>query len=169
MATDADFATAVQFVLQQEGGYVANPADPGGETKYGISKRSYPDLDIAALTVDDARQIYYTDYWQQSGADALPMPLAMIVLDTAVNMGNGAAQQLLTQSGGDPTQYLALRKERYEAIVANRPSMGVFLDGWLKRLNALAAAAITPTGLAIGGGALLVGLLTLALLGRGRA
>jgi Glycosyl hydrolase 108 len=166
MATDADFATAVQFVLQQEGGYVANPADPGGETKYGITKRSYPELDIAALTVDAARQIYYTDYWQQSGADALPMPLAMVVLDTAVNMGTGAARTLLQQSGGDVTQYLALRKERYDAIVAARPAMGVFLDGWLKRLNALAAAAVTPAGLGV---AAAIGLgLFILLAGRGR-
>ena len=44
MATDQDFATAVAFVLQHEGGYVHNPADPGGETKFGISKRAHPDL-----------------------------------------------------------------------------------------------------------------------------
>ena len=48
---------AIEHVLKFEGGYVNDPDDPGGETNFGISKRSYPDLDIAALTVADAVEI----------------------------------------------------------------------------------------------------------------
>jgi lysozyme family protein len=44
------FARAIARLLGDEGGLVDTPADPGGETKFGISKREYPDLDIAALT-----------------------------------------------------------------------------------------------------------------------
>lgn len=145
MATDTDFASAVAFVLRQEGGYVANPADPGGETHYGISKRAYPDLDIAALTPDGAKAIYYRDYWPV--AAALPMPLALVVFDTAVNMGRAAAQTLLLQSAGNVDTYLALRRDRYQALVARRPALGVFLAGWHKRLTALASAASSTTGL----------------------
>src|SRR5690606_28008981 len=57
--TDERFRRAVEVVLKHEGGYVNNPSDPGGETKYGISKRSYPELDIANLTQEDAIAIYY--------------------------------------------------------------------------------------------------------------
>ncbi len=140
MASDADFQTAVAFVLQQEGGYVNNPADPGGETKYGISKRDYPALDIPSLTIAEASGIYYTDYWTQSGAAGVDMPLAMIVLDTGVNLGNTEAQRLLGQTT-DPGQYLRLRQARYQELAAANPKLQVFLTGWYRRLTALGAAA----------------------------
>ena len=44
-------------------GLVNDPSDPGGLTKFGISQKSYPDLNIASLTRDDARDIYYRDFW----------------------------------------------------------------------------------------------------------
>lgn len=50
-------------LLVVEGGYVNDPNDPGGETKYGISKRSYPRVDIKNLTEDDARKIFIEDYF----------------------------------------------------------------------------------------------------------
>ena len=50
----AIFDHAVKEILRHEGGYVDDPVDRGGETKYGISKRSYPDLDIANLTLEQA-------------------------------------------------------------------------------------------------------------------
>ena len=46
-----------------EGGYVNDPNDPGGETKYGISKRSYPSVDIRNLTKEQAKSIYFRDFW----------------------------------------------------------------------------------------------------------
>jgi lysozyme family protein len=59
--------TIEEWILAVEGGYVNNPADPGGETKYGISKRAYPNIDIAKLTLDQALNIYYNAYWQPLG------------------------------------------------------------------------------------------------------
>lgn len=50
------------FILNHEGGYVFDKDDPGGETKYGISKRSHPKLDIKTLTKKQAQQIYQADY-----------------------------------------------------------------------------------------------------------
>lgn len=58
-----NFITAIRFVLSHEGGYVNDPDDPGGETKYGISKRSFPDVDIKSLTIDDAVSLYYKNYY----------------------------------------------------------------------------------------------------------
>ncbi len=57
------FNKAVRIILAHEGGYVNHPADPGGETNMGISKRSYPDLDIKNLTVAMAKEIYFRDFW----------------------------------------------------------------------------------------------------------
>lgn len=144
MATDRDFRTAVAFVLQQEGGYVNDPRDPGGETKYGISKRQYPYLDILALTPAEAVEIYRTDYWQASGADQLDMPLAQVVLDTAVNMGVPKAKEFLADSGGKVAVYIGLRYARYEELAKMSPRYARFLDGWLARLRILAGAVSQP-------------------------
>lgn len=62
----ADFNIAIKTVLIEEKGYVNDPEDPGGETKFGISKRMYPDLDIKNLTIEKAEEIYEKDYWQKA-------------------------------------------------------------------------------------------------------
>ena len=49
-----EFDKIIEVVLEHEGGYVNDPADAGGETRYGISKRAYPDENIKELTVDRA-------------------------------------------------------------------------------------------------------------------
>ncbi len=81
------FNEAIERVLKHEGGYVNDPTDKGGETNYGISKRAYPDLDIKNLTKEDAKKIYYQDYWLKSYADQLPIDVRYIHFDTAINMG----------------------------------------------------------------------------------
>ncbi len=53
-----NFEGALKFTLSWKGGLVNDPNDPGGETKYGISKRAYPELDIANLTLEQAKGIY---------------------------------------------------------------------------------------------------------------
>jgi lysozyme family protein len=60
------FTPALQIALRDEGGYVFDKNDPGGETNYGISKREYPYLDIKALTPCQAGEIYKKDYWQEA-------------------------------------------------------------------------------------------------------
>jgi len=82
-----NFEKAVKVVLEHEGGYVFNPHDPGGETKYGISKRSYPHLDIKNLTEDEAKEIYRRDFWNKMNLDEICDDLATEVFDFAVNAG----------------------------------------------------------------------------------
>jgi lysozyme family protein len=57
------FNKAFEDVLGLEGGYVNNPHDPGGETKWGISKKRYPKEDIKNLSVERAKALYKRDYW----------------------------------------------------------------------------------------------------------
>ena len=80
-----NFDTTFSRLIDSEGGYVNNPADPGGETKFGISKRSYPDVDIANLTLDQAKAIYLRDFWNPLG-DAHPA-IKFQCFDFAVNSG----------------------------------------------------------------------------------
>lgn len=58
-------------VVGHEQGYVNNPKDPGGETKWGISKRSYPRLNIKNLTREGARDVYREDFWNRINGDRL--------------------------------------------------------------------------------------------------
>jgi lysozyme family protein len=93
-----DFARALAFTLAweagEDGGYTENPHDPGGRTRWGISERTYPALDVRALTREQAAALYRQDYWadhgslQQSGAAAMPWPLSLVHFDCVVNVGN---------------------------------------------------------------------------------
>lgn len=94
------FQRAVEFVLSQEGLYCNDPNDPGGETKYGISKRSYPSLDIAMITLDQAVAIYRKDFWDKCKCEEMPYPVALAVFDAAVNQGVSASIRALQKSLG---------------------------------------------------------------------
>lgn len=160
MSNDPVFDAALAEVLRDEGGYVNDPVDPGGETKYGISKRAYPDLDIANLTQDQAAAIYRRDWWDRYSFGRLPAVLAIKVLDMAVNMGAHRAVTLLQRALGDcghpiaddgalgpitiacansldpNTVLVALRVQAqryYVDLVEADPDDMKFLHGWIKR------------------------------------
>jgi lysozyme family protein len=95
-----NFDDAFAKVIGNEGGYVNDPQDPGGETKYGISKRAYPNEDIAGLTLDRAKAIYRLHYWAAAGCDAVPELLKFEVFDMAVNQGVSASVKALQYAAG---------------------------------------------------------------------
>lgn len=90
-AYPVNFIRALEIVLRHEGALSDTPGDAGGETKYGISHRQYPSLNIAALTLADAAAIYYRDWWRRYQFDALPGPIGAKTFDLSVNMGPGSA------------------------------------------------------------------------------
>lgn len=65
MPLSSEVEKILDRLIEREGGYVDHKLDPGGETKYGISKRSYPDVDIPALTKEHARDIYERDFYHR--------------------------------------------------------------------------------------------------------
>ncbi len=101
------FENAFQTVVGVEGGYTANPLDPGNwtggrcrvgtcnGTKFGISAAAYPSLDIVNLTLPEAQDIYRRDYWSKTACDQLPPALAVLVFDAAVNSGPDRAAKWL--------------------------------------------------------------------------
>ena len=93
-----DFHRCIDRILAEEGGLSNHPHDPGGLTNYGISQRSYPQLDIAALTLADAQALYRRDYWQPLHGDVLPAGLDLLLLDCAINQGPTTAVKLLQQA-----------------------------------------------------------------------
>lgn len=94
------FDNAFKIVVGHEGGYVNHPKDPGGETKYGVTKRSYPNVDIRNLTLDGAKSIYWLDFWMPIKGDILPADLALVTFDSAINSGVNQAVRWLQQAVG---------------------------------------------------------------------
>ncbi len=94
------FATAFDRLLGHEGGYVNDPKDPGGETNWGISKRSYPQVDIKNLTRAGAAAIYLRDFWNRINADTLHDGVAWQAFDFAVNSGIETAVRALQRALG---------------------------------------------------------------------
>lgn len=108
-----NFLACVRFVIHEEGGFVDDPDDPGGATKFGISMRSHcsdiGDLDgdgdidaddVRLLTIEKAMAIYFKEYWGEIRGEELPTPMALAMLDTAVNCGEVRAIKLLQRAGG---------------------------------------------------------------------
>ena len=162
-AYSAEFLIAVQAVLADEGGASSNPADGGGVTRFGISARAHPGVDIATLTRDAAVKIYWDEWWLRFGFEQLPAAIAVKTFDLAVNMGGSNAieclQRALRASGvpvtedgamgpatvtaaerADPAALMsAMRSEfaaHYRLVAAKQNRDQVFLKGWLNRAYA---------------------------------
>jgi lysozyme family protein len=165
MTTYSDlFNRAIKITLAFEGGYVNDPNDPGGETNFGLTKGSYPNVDIKNLTVDGATAIYYRDWWTTHPYEQMTsQDLACKVFDTTVNLGVSRAIKFLqrclmanghpeiTDDGGFGPHTLAVtnsfdgptllgiyrqtQANYYNALVAARPNLQEYLNGWLRRAN----------------------------------
>jgi lysozyme family protein len=122
-------------VMQFEGGSrcTTDQDDPGGTTKYGLSQRANPDLDIVNLTEQQAKEVYLKRYWTPSGCDEAPYPWDMVVFDTAVNLGVKRALALKEQSA-TPSDLHMERITYYCNLVSNKPIMAKYIRGWVNRV-----------------------------------
>lgn len=145
-----NFKQAMSFIAEWEWGnrkdghYTNHPSDPGGETKFGISKKAYPEIDIKSLTLLEAEEIYKKDYWFRSNCDTMEWPLAMSVFDASINCGVRRAREWLGKSvvaendaRRNATLFNQERIAYYNALVEKKPSLKVFHKGWLNRVNDL--------------------------------
>ena len=148
----ADFNLAIPIVLKNEGGYVYDPNDPGGETNFGISKRSYPDVDIKGLTSALAAAIYQRDFWKFGGitdqgvanklfdsyvnmehtAIKIAQTIAAVAVDGEYGPGTEAAINYIDPAGF-LVQYRTALEQHYRDIVRSNPAEQEFLAGWLRR------------------------------------
>lgn len=86
-------------IIELEGGYSNDPDDRGGETKFGISKRSYPNVDIKNLTVEGALTIYTSDFWRPNRLDEInSQVIADAVFALVVNTGSSAGIKILQRA-----------------------------------------------------------------------
>ncbi len=147
-----NFDIAFDRLIGHEGGYVNDPQDPGGETKWGISKRSYPHLTIAELTREQAKAIYHADFWNRIRADKLADGVAFQLLDFAINSGISTAVRYfqralgvaddghwgpISQAAADATsetdQILLLNAERLE-FMTRLTNWSAHGKGWARRI-----------------------------------
>lgn len=111
------FDTSFDRLIDHEKGYVNDPDDPGGETKFGISKRSYPMLNIKELTLDMAKAIYFKDFWSPLGDEA-HSSIKFEAFDFAVNSSIQTALRKLQQAIGvaDDGHFGPLSRKRLSEI-----------------------------------------------------
>ena len=151
-----EFDEIIEVVLHHEGGYVNDPDDPGGETNFGIAKRSHPDVDIANLTKDGAKEIYKEHYWDKNKVESLPEDLRHIYFDMCVNQGKGRAVKILQRAanakgaglavdggmgpktiaamdGVELQRVRAYRVKYYADLVTRKPDLEKFYFGWFRR------------------------------------
>ncbi len=148
-------------------GYVNDPLDMGGETKFGVAKNGNPDLNITNLTWSDAEAVYYDRYWITGACDKLPPREAVLHFDSCVNHGVGRAKKFLQAAAGVEadgivgkqtlTTLMSLnpisichkicdqREQFYRDIVAAKPAQSRFLAGWLRRISEMRTFVTDPS------------------------
>lgn len=167
-ATSARFLTFVSQSIAFEtggdksGGYTNDPKDAGGETKWGISKRAHPQLNIKALTYSQAVDTYKTQYWNDLYDYILSDMLAFKLFDLGILVGPKKAiktlQSCVIESGYTIAvdgnfgvisltainnlkqellydSYIAAIEKYFRRIVFLKPWNKRFLTGWLRRLD----------------------------------
>ena len=128
------FDRAFELLMHNEGGWVNDPDDPGGETKYGISKAQYPNVDIGSLSLGRAAEIYATDYWDRYRCGELPWPIALVLFDCVVNHSPLKPVRWLQKSLGI-TQDGIIGSVTVRAANANEEPLLVARDMLLDRLK----------------------------------
>ena len=159
---------ALARLLAHEGGYVNDPRDPGGPTKYGITLAVYrasghpgaTAADVQAMTLAEAKAIYRRRYWDALRCDDLPAGIDYAVFDYGVNSGPARAAKALQRLVGvaadgriGPVTLAAARRHDAAEIVqrlceerlAFLKSLGTwpaFGAGWARRVAAVRVAAL---------------------------
>lgn len=187
MTLTPNFLHAHAFTAEWEGGDSDNPADRGGVTRYGVSLvflRSVadeaPDVlaalglvapvtasTVRGLSAEQARLLFYARFWALLQLDDMPLRMATVLYDAAVNHGCGTSVKLAQRGYNRCVRYgtplaidsvmgpltraalrnndtdivrgaiIAARISYYHAIVHNDDSQSVFLRGWIRRAEAL--------------------------------
>lgn len=161
--TSPKFQHAMDHIRRFEGGYANCKHDRGGETKFGICKRSYPKVAIAKLTWSDACDIYFNDFWVNNNLHGVhDRDVAVKLLDMCVNMGAHRSAQITQRAmkklgcsvstpGFTPKMIARLNslqghklvkalrteaKDFYVRLAKRDKSQQIFLKGWLRRASA---------------------------------
>jgi lysozyme family protein len=162
------FEACLPVILASEGGFVDDPADPGGATNLGVTRttlsswlgRTATIAEVEALTPANVAPIYRARYWNPAHAGDCPPGADLMVFDEAVNQGVGRAfaslqSALGVTAGGafgpatraalghaDPAQLIHAIAANREAHYRALPGFRRFGHGWLSRLERTMAVAL---------------------------
>jgi lysozyme family protein len=166
-----NFESALEAVLHHEGGFVNHPADPGGMTNLGVTKKVWEEWvghevdekTMRGLTPEIVGPMYKAKYWDKVKGDELPSGVDYAVFDAAVNSGPGRAAKWLQgcvgveQDGGIGPKTLAAVSainsaelvedyaKRRLSFLMDLPHWGTFGKGWGRRVAAVQTVAATMT------------------------
>ena len=166
-----NFDSALKAVLHHEGGYIHHPADPGGMTNLGVTKRVWEEWvghevdekTMRALTPELVGPMYKAKYWDKIKGDDLPTGVDYAVFDAAVNSGPGRAAKWLQgcvgveQDGGigpktlaavaafDPKELVEDYAKRRLSFLMDLPHWGTFGKGWGRRVAEVQTVASSMT------------------------
>ena len=156
-----NYQASLNHVLQSEGGWSDNPADPGGATMKGITLSTYqkwkgnPHIskdDLKAISDQDVYDLYKQNYWDKVKGDDLPSGVDYAVFDASVNMGVDRASKLIQEAAGvpadgvigngtlqviknaNPIDLINKFSDEKDAFYKSLPTFGTFGKGWLNRV-----------------------------------
>lgn len=176
------FETVFGRVIGHEGRFQKHPGDRGNwttgivgrgllkGTNWGISAATYPELDIENMSRDEAKLIYFTDWWERMGMRYWPEALSYQMFDAAINHGMQAANKMLQRALSvdddgiiGPRTLEALQKAHLDDLLklflaerleffTNLGTFDTFGRGWARRIaqNLRYAAKDTPNERSIG-------------------
>ena len=156
----SNWKKSFELLLKSEGGYVNNPADPGGMTNLGVTKatwenwvgRSSDEAEMRGLTPEKVEPLYKKKYWDAVRADELPAGLDYLMFDFAVNAGAGRAIKTLQSSVGatpdggfgsmtmaavqalNPQELIEKFSQSKEDFYRSLSTFPTFGKGWLNRV-----------------------------------
>ena len=165
----ANCDAALKAILHHEGGYVNHPADPGGMTNLGVTKRVWEawvkkavgEKEMRALTPATVAPMYRKKYWDAVKADELPTGLDYLMFDFAVNAGPGRAIKTMQKAIGtnpdgvigpktmqalkdaDQTDLIAKFSMEKELFYKSLPTFATFGKGWMRRVAEAQSHAVT--------------------------
>ena len=166
-----NFESALEAVLHHEGGFVNHPADPGGMTNLGVTKKVWEEWvghevdekTMRGLTPEIVGPMYKAKYWDKVKGDELPSGVDYAVFDAAVNSGPGRAAKWLQgcvgveQDGGigpktlaavaamNPVELVDDYANRRLSFLMDLPHWDTFGKGWGRRVAAVQTVAATMT------------------------
>jgi lysozyme family protein len=157
---NSNWEKSFEMMLKSEGGYVNNPADPGGMTNLGVTKatwenwvgRASDEAEMRNLTPEKVAPLYKNKFWDMCRCDDLPSGVDYLVFDFAVNAGPGRSAKILqtavgaTPDGGigpmtlaavakyDANELVEKFSQAKEDFYRSLPTFGTFGKGWLNRV-----------------------------------
>jgi lysozyme family protein len=164
-----NFDAALKAILHHEGGYVNHPADPGGMTNLGVTKRVWEEWvghevdekTMRELTPEIVGPMYKAKYWDKIKGDDLPAGVDYCVFDAAVNSGPGRAAKWLQSCVGvepdggigpktlaavaaiDPADLVDDYAKRRLSFMMDLKTWDTFGKGWGRRVAEVKASAST--------------------------